>query len=216
MKPEAVSSASSGGDEGKEATLIKMLLVGDQSVGKSSLLLRFVDDTFSKTPITVGVDFKTCQISLESQPITLQIWDTASQERFRTITRAFYRGAHGIILLFDITSEESFRNIHIWLEEIRANANPTVNIILVGHKSDKDAKRAVTTDEAQKYASSQALTYIEASSKTKINVDRVFTTIAGEILVARQAAVDSALHGGYTVIPVPLNTTTSEKNSKCC
>merc|ERR1712013_845506 len=124
--------------------LFKLLLIGDTGVGKSCLLLRFADDTYTESYIsTIGVDFKIRTIELEGKTIKLQIWDTAGQERFRTITSSYYRGAHGIIVVYDVTDMDTFKNVPQWLEEIDRYACENVNKLLVGNKSDMTSKKVV-------------------------------------------------------------------------
>lgn len=124
--------------------LFKLLLIGDSGVGKSCLLLRFADDTYTESFIsTIGVDFKIRTIDLEGKTVKLQIWDTAGQERFRTITSSYYRGAHGIIVVYDITDAESFANVRMWLKEVERYGSEGVSKLLVGNKSDLTSKRAV-------------------------------------------------------------------------
>eukprot|EP00923_Selenidium_pygospionis_P034802 GHVN01060536.1.p1 GENE.GHVN01060536.1~~GHVN01060536.1.p1 ORF type:complete len:147 (+),score=14.68 GHVN01060536.1:81-521(+) len=122
--------------------LFKLLLIGDSGVGKSCLLLRFADDVYTASFIaTIGVDFKIRTIEQDGKIIKLQIWDTAGQERFRTITSSYYRGAHGIIIVYDVTDRESFNNVKIWMQEIDKYAMESVNKLLVGNKSDLSSKR---------------------------------------------------------------------------
>ncbi|CAD6193185.1 unnamed protein product [Caenorhabditis auriculariae] len=156
--------------------LFKLLLIGDSGVGKSCLLLRFADDTYTESYIsTIGVDF------LDGKTIKLQIWDTAGQERFRTITSSYYRGAHGIIVVYDITDQETFNNVKQWLQEIDRYACENVNKLLVGNKCDLTAKRAVETQAAKDYADQLGIPFLETSAKSSTNVEQAFLTMASEI-----------------------------------
>jgi len=163
--------------------LIKLLLIGDSGVGKSCLLLRFSDDSFTTSFITtIGIDFKIRTIELDGKRIKLQIWDTAGQERFRTITTAYYRGAMGILLVYDVTDESSFNNIRNWIRNIEQHASDNVNKILVGNKADMDeSKRAVPTARGQALADEFGIKFFETSAKTNLNVEQVFFTIARDI-----------------------------------
>ncbi len=162
--------------------LFKLLLIGDSGVGKSCLLLRFADDTYTESYIsTIGVDFKIRTIELEGKTIKLQIWDTAGQERFRTITSSYYRGAHGIIVVYDITDNDTFKNIKIWLQEIDRYASEGVNKLLVGNKSDMVSKRAVEYESAKSFADSLGIPFLETSAKNATNVEQAFLTMAKQI-----------------------------------
>ncbi|XP_014260675.1 ras-related protein Rab-1A-like [Cimex lectularius] len=162
--------------------LFKLLLIGDSGVGKSCLLLRFADDTYSESYIsTIGVDFKIRTIELDGKTIKLQIWDTAGQERFRTITSSYYRGAHGIIVVYDSTDQESFNNLKQWLEEIDRYACDNVNKLLVGNKSDLTIKKVVDYSTAKEYADFLKIPFIETSAKNAQNVEQAFLTMAAEI-----------------------------------
>mmetsp|Transcript_14891 Transcript_14891/g.20805 ORF Transcript_14891/g.20805 Transcript_14891/m.20805 type:complete len:204 (+) Transcript_14891:96-707(+) len=162
--------------------LFKLLLIGDSGVGKSCLLLRFADDTYTESYIsTIGVDFKIRTIELNGKTIKLQIWDTAGQERFRTITSSYYRGAHGIIVVYDITDQVSFNNVKQWLQEIDRYACENVNKLLVGNKSDLASKRAVDYNTAKEFADSLGIPFLETSAKNSTNVEQAFLTMAGEI-----------------------------------
>jgi Ras-related protein Rab-1A len=162
--------------------LFKLLLIGDSGVGKSCLLLRFADDTYTESYIsTIGVDFKIRTVDLDGKCIKLQIWDTAGQERFRTITSSYYRGAHGIIIVYDITDVESFNNVRQWLFEIDRFANEHVNKLLVGNKADLVSKRVVATETAQDFAASLDIPFLETSAKNSTNVEEAFLTMAAQI-----------------------------------
>merc|ERR1711939_905039 len=124
--------------------LFKLLLIGDSGVGKSCLLLRFADDTYTETYIsTIGVDFKIRTVEIDGKVIKLQIWDTAGQERFRTITSSYYRGAHGIIVVYDVTDHETYDAVERWMTEIDRFAGPEVNKMIVGNKCDMVSKKPV-------------------------------------------------------------------------
>jgi len=160
----------------------KILLIGDSGVGKSCLLLRFADDSWTETHIsTIGVDFKIKTLSIEGKTVKLQIWDTAGQERFRTITSSYYRGAQGIILVYDVTDKESFNNVKQWMGEIDRYACENVNKLLVGNKSDLADQRAVDNNTAKEFADSYGIPFIETSAKTAQNVEACFVQMATAI-----------------------------------
>jgi len=138
--------------EPKQATgeiAMKLLILGDSGVGKTCLLLRFADDSYSDSFIsTIGIDFKHRTIELDGRKIKLQIWDTAGQERYRTITAAYYRSAQGILMCYDVTDEKSFNNISNWVQNINQHASVQVNKVLIGNKCDSD-KRQITTEKGK-------------------------------------------------------------------
>lgn len=145
-----------------------------QGVGKSSLLLRFADNTFNGNYITtIGVDFKIRTVELDGERVKLQIWDTAGQERFRTITSTYYRGTHGVIVVYDVTSGDSFANVKRWLHEIEHNCDVVVNRILVGNKNDAPNQKVVLTEDAQRFANQMGIKLFETSAKDNTNVEEV-------------------------------------------
>mmetsp|Transcript_19973 Transcript_19973/g.27665 ORF Transcript_19973/g.27665 Transcript_19973/m.27665 type:complete len:214 (+) Transcript_19973:326-967(+) len=163
--------------------LIKLLLIGDSGVGKSCLLLRFSEDSFTTSFITtIGIDFKIRTVPLDGRRVKLQIWDTAGQERFRTITTAYYRGAMGILLVYDVTDEASFNNIRNWIRNIEQHASETVNKILIGNKCDmEEPKRVVPTADGQALADEFGIQFFETSAKSNVNVENAFFAIARDI-----------------------------------
>ncbi len=162
--------------------LFKLIIIGDSGVGKSCLLNRYVDDVYTDSYIsTIGVDFKIKTIEADGKICKLQIWDTAGQERFRTITSSYYRGAHGILLVFDITNPESFTNIQSWLKEVNNYASDTVNLILIGTKTDLEPKRKVSFSDAYEFAKQHNMEYIEISSKLSTNIPTAFITMSNNL-----------------------------------
>jgi len=160
----------------------KILLIGDSGVGKSCLLLRFADDSWTDTHIsTIGVDFKIKTLQLDGKVIKLQIWDTAGQERFRTITSSYYRGAQGIILVYDCTDQESFSNVRQWMGEIDRYACENVNKLLVGNKTDLVNEKVVDAATAKAFADSMRIPFIETSAKASTNVEQCFISMARDI-----------------------------------
>ena len=164
--------------------LFKILIIGDSGVGKSCLLLKFTDRYFNDSYIsTIGVDFKIQTIQLNNKIIKLQIWDTAGQDRFKTITTSYYRGSHGIVIVYDITDKESFLNVRNWLAEVHKYASDNVKILLVGNKCDLEKDRQVSIQEGQELANKLNIPFIEASAKDSTNVQQLFvklTTILAE------------------------------------
>ena len=159
--------------------LYKILLLGDSSVGKTCFLLRYSENTFQEIHMsTIGLDYKLKNVQLDDGKIVkIQIWDTAGQDRFRSITKNYYKGAHGIILIYDVTSRKTFDNIKNWVTQIKEEVTDKVNIILVGNKIDNEKERKVTTEEGKRIADSFELEFFETSAKTGLNIDTTFNKL---------------------------------------
>jgi Ras-related protein Rab-2A len=143
-------------------------------VGKSCLLLQFTDKRFQPMhDLTIGVEFGARMITLDNKPIKLQIWDTAGQESFRSITRSYYRGAAGALLVYDITRRDTFEHLTRWLEEARQSSANDMVIMLIGNKSDLESRRAVSTKEGELFAEEHGLIFMETSAKEDHNVEEV-------------------------------------------
>ncbi|XP_075219461.1 RAS oncogene family member Rab35 [Lycorma delicatula] len=193
--------------------LFKLLIIGDSGVGKSSLLLRFADNTFSGNYITtIGVDFKIRTVEIEGDKVKLQIWDTAGQERFRTITSTYYRGTHGVIVVYDVTRGDSFANVKRWLHEIDQNCE-VVNRILVGNKNDAPDQKVVLTEDAQRFADQMGIQLFETSAKDNINVEEMFMAITRQVLRTKKERRErQAIHNNDTVnLRKP-----KQSKRKCC
>ena len=197
--------------------LFKILLIGDSGVGKSCLLLRFADDTYAESFIsTIGVDFKIRTVRMDGKTIKLQLWDTAGQERFRTITSSYYRGAHGIIVVYDVTNRESFEHVKGWLHEISKHASDNVNKILIGNKCDLVGQRKVEKETAQQFADSLSIPFMEASAKKATNVEEAFNKMTMEIKrrVTAQRASTGQRSSGIRLNPPGARNTVKSKG--CC
>lgn len=172
-------------EEKPALTTLKILIIGESGVGKSSLLLRFANDTFDpEISATIGVDFKVKEIDNHGNKIKLAIWDTAGQERFRTLTPSYYRGGQGAILVYDVTSRESFQKIEDWITELETySTNPDIKKILVGNKCDMEGERMVSRDEGKNFARRHQMMFIEASAKTKEGVQTAFEELVEKIML---------------------------------
>ncbi|KAG9771328.1 ras-domain-containing protein, partial [Aureobasidium melanogenum] len=158
--------------------LFKVVLIGDSGVGKSNLLSRFTRNEFNlDSKSTIGVEFATRSIQVDTKTIKAQIWDTAGQERYRAITSAYYRGAVGALLVYDISKRQTYDNVTRWLKELRDHADANIVIMLVGNKSDLRHLRAVPTEEAKQFASENNLSFIETSALDASNVELAFQNI---------------------------------------
>ncbi|XP_051122995.1 GTP-binding protein YPTM2-like [Andrographis paniculata] len=195
--------------------LFKLLLIGDSGVGKSCLLLRFADDTYLDSYIsTIGVDFKIRTVEQDGKTIKLQIWDTAGQERFRTITSSYYRGAHGIIIVYDVADNDSFKNVKQWLNEIDRYASDNVNKLLVGNKCDLTDSRVVSFDTAKEFADELGIPFMETSAKNATNVEQAFMAMSADIKkrMANQPTPNSARPASVQLRGQPVQ----QKSGSCC
>lgn len=155
--------------------MFKILIIGNSSVGKTSFLFRYADDSFTSAFVsTVGIDFKVKAVVRNDKKMKLQIWDTAGQERYRTITTAYYRGAMGFILMYDVTNVESFNSVQDWVTQIKTYSWDNAQVILVGNKSDMESERVVTYERGKQLADQLGLEFFETSAKENINVKNVF------------------------------------------
>ena len=161
----------------------KVLLLGDSTVGKTCVLLKYTDKIFQDTHMmTIGLDYRLKTMKLQNgQDVKLQIWDTAGQDRFRSITKNYYKGSNGIILIYDVTSLKTFENVKSWVSQIHEEISDKVVIYLVGHKVDMEEERKVTTEEGQKLAEELGVPFIETSAKSGLNIDEIFNDIVERI-----------------------------------
>ena len=165
--------------EDEEYSLIfKMILIGDSGVGKSNILSRYINNSFSETTrSTVGVELSAKVEEINNTKIKIQIWDTAGQERYKSITKTYYKGAKGALIVYDITNKESFKNVDKWINDLKESGDDDVSILIVGNKCDLEASREVTTDEVKKKAELYKMDYCETSALKGENIDNAFRTL---------------------------------------
>ncbi|MCL7025437.1 hypothetical protein MKW94_021493 [Papaver nudicaule] len=207
--------------------VFKIVLIGDSAVGKSQILSRFARNEFSlDSKATIGVEFQTRTLVIQHKSVKAQIWDTAGQERYRAVTSAYYRGAVGAMLVYDITKRQSFDHIPRWLEELRGHADKNIVIILIGNKCDLESQRAVPTEDAKEFAQKEGLFFLETSALEGSNVESAFSTVLTEIfnIVNKKALVadeeqgngsQAPLTGKNIIVPGPAQIIPTKSNM-CC
>ena len=162
--------------------LFKLILIGDSSVGKSNILLKYLKGEFNpNSKATVGVEFGTKNVSINNKKIKIQIWDTAGQERYRSITSAYYKGAKGAFIVYDITRKGTFDNIEKWITDLKTNGDQNIAIVIIGNKSDLDDKREITKEEGLKKSEEFKTAFMETSALNGDNIDKAFEEIIQQI-----------------------------------
>ncbi|VAH81846.1 unnamed protein product [Triticum turgidum subsp. durum] len=216
--------------------LFKIVLIGDSGVGKSNILSRFTRNEFClESKSTIGVEFATRTLQkpkgkrfseekklIEGKTVKAQIWDTAGQERYRAITSAYYRGAVGALLVFDITKRQTFDNVQRWLRELRDHADANIVVMMVGNKSDLNHLRSVPEEDSQAFSEKEGLSFLETSALEAINVEKAFHTVLSEIhqIVSKKAlaAQESAAANGRSMQGTTINVAEPSANAtgSCC
>lgn len=201
--------------------LFKIVLIGDSGVGKSNILSRFTRNEFClESKSTIGVEFATRTLQIHGKTVKAQIWDTAGQERYRAITSAYYRGAVGAFIVYDITKRQTFDNVQRWLRELRDHADSNIVLMMVGNKSDLKHLRAVAEQDGQALAEKEGLSFLETSALEAVNIEQAFQTVLTEIYHIMNkkalAAVEAAatLPGQGTTINI--NDQSGNMKKGCC
>ena len=187
---------------------LKIMVLGESMVGKTSLITRYTDDKFGGRYLcTVGIDFQKKKIEKNGKRVLLQIWDTAGQERFRNVTKNYFQASQGFVLAYDINSKESFEKVQYWVEEIKSNAEEKIKCILIGTKCDLD-KREVSEEEGQNLGQKYGYKFLETSAKENININETFETLVSEIM-------DNFKENGRQSLTLSTNKL-GKKKKKCC
>jgi len=196
--------------------IIKILLIGDSGVGKSCVLLRFADDAFTQSFITtIGIDFKVKTIEIDGKVIKLQIWDTAGQEKFKTVSMAYYRGAMGIMLVYDVTDDKSFYNIKNWITNIEQHASENVERMLIGNKCDRVDDKIIKYEQGKKIAEEYNMKFFETSAKNNINIEEAFITMAKDIK-NKISTEPKDIQPSNSMTNIALSKDSTTTNKKCC
>jgi len=230
MKPKILNSKlkNSNKENHNYHYIFKIILIGDQNIGKTSLITRYIKKSFSENYIcTIGVDFMMKSITIDEQVVKLQIWDTAGMEKYRQITSSYYKGAQASIICFDMTNRSTFESISKWYSDFSKFSNPLYDktVILVGNKSDLIKEREVSLEEIQNICNMNNFVYYEASAKTGENVDRIFQDLAARLHVNYKNNMDSNIKNAVRIMKS--NTSQGvdgfqcliaeeEKKKKCC
>lgn len=206
--------------------LFKIVLIGDSGVGKSNILARYTKNEFNlESKATIGVEFATKSVVTEDKTIKAQIWDTAGQERFRAITSAYYRGAVGALLCYDITKHSTFENVTKWLKEVKDNAEAHIVVMLIGNKCDLQQLRAVNQEEVVELCKEHNLAFLETSALESTNIELAFQKLISQIYneLKAKSILDGdggnsqkTLGGGSTVKIGETKEATPEKKKGCC
>eukprot|EP00316_Scyphosphaera_apsteinii_P013444 CAMPEP_0119311888 /NCGR_PEP_ID=MMETSP1333-20130426/24360_1 /TAXON_ID=418940 /ORGANISM="Scyphosphaera apsteinii, Strain RCC1455" /LENGTH=211 /DNA_ID=CAMNT_0007316393 /DNA_START=34 /DNA_END=669 /DNA_ORIENTATION=+ len=205
----------SGGQE-KYDYLFKVVVIGDSGVGKSNLLSRFTRNEFNlESKSTIGVEFATRSVALDGKTIKAQIWDTAGQERYRAITSAYYRGAVGALVVYDITKDVSFANVEKWLTELKENATADITMMLIGNKTDLAQARMTSTEQGQAFANSHGIAFMEASALNASNVESAFLHILSEIY-RKKARKEQEQAAAQNTVQLNANAEGAKKKAGCC
>jgi small GTP-binding protein len=199
--------------------MFKVIVLGDSGVGKSSIVVRFADDSFNTSHIsTIGVDFKIRTVDVDDKRVKLQIWDTAGQERFRTIVNSYYRNCHVIIIVFDLTDKRSFRSANLWHREAEHHVPDSrkVKIVIVGNKADLKNKREISTQDAQDFADSIGADYIETSAKDSYKISELFVESARKLVADHFRLLDNVKKEDDVKQGITLGVKDETKGVECC
>lgn len=196
----------------------KIVLIGDSNVGKTCLMRRYTENTFSPSFVsTIGIDFKLKMVRIKDRTIKVQIWDTAGQEKFRSITTAYYRGAKGIFVIYDVTNAKSFEHVSLWVKNISRWANAEVECMLLGNKCDREDDRQVLKKDGERISRTYNMPFAETSAKTDCNVEESFMQMLETIVAKNEDEIRKKLEAKSLVeINIDADKLEGEKTKKSC
>lgn len=218
-KGKAFATNCSMGSDESYNFVFKVVLIGESGVGKSNLLSRFTKNEFNHdSRTTIGVEFSTRTVQLNNYTIKAQIWDTAGLERYRAITSAYYRGAVGALLVYDISKHLTYESVGRWLKELYDHADPHIVVMLVGNKTDLDSLRTVPTEEGKDFADKKRLMFMETSALNSTNVEAAFNEVltAIHMKVASREVTRGSLGAVTLSNPIGPSSEAQEENKSCC
>ena len=205
--------------------IFKIVLIGDSSVGKTNILSKYLSDEFDPdSKATVGVEFGTKNLKIENNIVKVQIWDTAGQERYRSRTSAYYKGAKGAFIVYDITNKKSFDNLDKWILDLKTNGDDKLSVILLGNKSDLEDKRVISTEEGKKKAELNKFSFMETSALNGNNIEKAFTELIMEVyqnnheMIENQAKVNVKVNKNSVELDKGKNEENNQENEGgwCC
>ena len=199
--------------------IFKIILIGDSSVGKTNIMNKYLKNQFKEdSRATVGVEFGSKQFVIDNRKIKAQIWDTAGQERYRAVTSAYYKGAKGAFIVYDVTRKETFDSVNRWISDILTTCDKNLTIILIGNKSDLEDQRQISKQQGEEKAKTYQLAFLETSALSGENLEKAFNMLINEIYEKCKSEFENTdyLNLGDSVEEIQLKKDDSEKENKCC
>ena len=199
--------------------MVKVILIGDSGVGKTNIMSKFLKNKFmEESKATVGVEFGSKLFDLNGHKIKAQIWDTAGQEKYKSITGAYFKGSKGALVVYDITQKSTYESLEKWVNDLKSAGDPKITIILIGNKSDLEENRQVSKEQGEEKAKSFGCAFLETSALSGDNIDKAFNLMVKEIFekFSNDSAEDSELESGFKGEDLKLDKVVDKKKKKCC
>ena len=199
--------------------MVKVIIIGDSGVGKTNIMSKFLKNKFmEESKATVGVEFGSKLFDLNGHKIKAQIWDTAGQEKYKSITGAYFKGSKGALVVYDITQKSTYESLEKWVNDLKSAGDPKITIILIGNKSDLEENRQVSKEQGEEKAKSFGCAFLETSALSGDNIGKAFNMMVKEIFekFSNDSAEDSELESGFKGEDLKLDKVVDKKKKKCC